>query len=47
MLWLKLLFDDVVQSRMGHDDLEFAWTIREDIDPKVQSDIVDQKLEKV
>jgi Phage portal protein len=46
MLWLKLLIDDVIQSRMGHADLEFAWTVREDIDPKVQSDIVDQKLGK-
>jgi hypothetical protein len=44
MLWTKLMIDDVIQSRMGHADLEFDWTVREDIDPKVQSDIVDQKL---
>ena len=37
MGWVKRLVDSVIQNRMGHRDLEFAWSDMRSIDPKDQS----------
>jgi len=40
MGWVKRLADDVIQRRMGHTDLEFAWSDLRPIDPKEQAEIL-------
>jgi Phage portal protein len=40
MGWVKRLCDGVIQDRMGHADLEFAWSDVQTIDPKEQADIL-------
>src|SRR5579863_9372062 len=42
MGWVKRLADGVIQQRMGHGDLEFAWSDVETIDPKEQAEILPQ-----
>ena len=37
MGWVKRLVDSVIQNRMGHRDLEFAWSDMRSADPKDQS----------
>jgi len=41
MGWVKRLADDVIQNRMGHVDLEFAWTDLRPTDAKDQAVILD------
>jgi HK97 family phage portal protein len=38
--WVKRLVDGVIQSRMGHLDLEFVWSNSRSIDPKDQAAIL-------
>jgi HK97 family phage portal protein len=38
--WVKRLVDGVIQTRMGHPDLEFAWSNRRPTDPKDQAMIL-------
>jgi HK97 family phage portal protein len=38
--WVKRLVDDVIQNRMGHTDLEFAWSDVRSTDPKDQATIL-------
>jgi hypothetical protein len=38
--WVKRLVDDVIQNRMGHADLEFAWSDVRPTDPKDQATIL-------
>jgi len=40
MGWVKRLVDSVIQRRMGHSDLEFAWSDVRPTDPKDQSVIL-------
>lgn len=40
MGWVKRLVDSVIQNRMGHADLEFAWSDVQPTDPKDQSAIL-------
>jgi len=40
MGWIKRLVDSVIQKRMGHSDLEFAWSDARPSDPKDQSVIL-------
>ena len=40
MGWVKRLVDNVIQKRMGHSDLEFAWSDVQPTDPKDQSVIL-------
>jgi HK97 family phage portal protein len=40
MGWVKRLVDSVIQNRMGHSDLEFAWLDVRPTDPKDQSVIL-------
>jgi hypothetical protein len=40
-LWVKRVLDDVIQSDLGFDDLEFAWSVARDVDAKKQSEIHD------
>jgi HK97 family phage portal protein len=40
--WVKHLADSVIQHRMGHVDLEFAWDEEEALDPQSQSEILDR-----
>ena len=40
MGWVKRLVDSVIQKRMGHSDLEFAWSDARPSDPKDQSVIL-------
>ena len=40
MGWVKRLVDSVIQKRMGHSDLEFAWSDMRPTDPKDQSVIL-------
>ena len=40
MGWVKRLVDNVIQKRMGHTDLEFAWSDVQPTDPKDQSVIL-------
>jgi HK97 family phage portal protein len=40
MGWVKRLVDSVIQKRMGHSDLEFAWSDVRPTDPKDQSVIL-------
>ena len=42
--YLKRWWDDVIQLRLGYDDLEFAWVDDKTIDPKDQADIDDTML---
>src|SRR5882724_6129727 len=37
MGWVKRLVDSVIQNRMGHRDLEFAWSGTRPTDPKGQA----------
>jgi hypothetical protein len=38
--WVKRLVDDVIQNRMGHGDLEFAWSDVRPTDPTDQATIL-------
>jgi len=38
--WVKRLADHVIQDRMGHPDLEFAWAELGKIEPKVQAEVL-------
>jgi HK97 family phage portal protein len=38
--WVKRLVDDVIQNRMGHPDLEFAWSDVRQVDPKDQATVL-------
>ena len=38
--WVKRLIDEVIQNRMGHLDLEFAWSDVRPLDPKDQAAIL-------
>ncbi len=38
--WVKRLVDGVIQNRMGHVDLEFAWSDVRPTDPKDQATIL-------
>src|SRR5881275_3048160 len=38
--WIKRLVDGVIQTRMGHVDLEFAWSNSRPTDPKDQATIL-------
>ena len=40
MIWVKRLIDNVIQRRMGHPDLEFAWSDVKPIDPTDQADML-------
>ena len=40
MGWVKRLVDEVIQSRMGHSDLEFAWGEVRPTDPKDQATVL-------
>jgi len=40
MGWVKRLVNSVIQRRMGHNDLEFAWSDVRPTDPKDQSVIL-------
>src|SRR5579862_3265398 len=40
MGWVKRLADHVIQDRMGHGDLEFAWADLRAIEPKEQAEIL-------
>ena len=40
MGWVKRLADHVIQDRMGHADLEFAWSDLRTIEPKEQAEIL-------
>src|SRR6516162_153483 len=40
MGWVKRLVDSVIQNRMGHSDLEFAWSDVRPTDPRDQSVIL-------
>ena len=40
MGWVKRLVDSVIQKRMGHSDLEFAWSDVRPTDPRDQSVIL-------
>jgi HK97 family phage portal protein len=40
MGWVKRFVDSVIQKRMGHSDLEFAWSDMRPADPKDQSVIL-------
>jgi hypothetical protein len=42
--WVKHLADGVIQKRMGHADLEFAWDEEEALDPQSQSQILDRGI---
>lgn len=42
--WVKHLADGVIQQRMGHKDLEFAWDEEDALDPQSQSVILDRGL---
>lgn len=42
--WAKRLMDEIVQDRLGHPDLEFAWVTAREIDPRVQAEIDDRDL---
>ena len=42
--WIKSLIDYLIRSDFKSTDLEFAWTETAEVDPKVQSDITDQKV---
>jgi hypothetical protein len=37
--WCKRVIDEVIQKRMGHPDLEFAWEELREVDPAVQGKI--------
>lgn len=39
MLWIKDLIDGIIHDYFKCPDLEFAWKIEQDVDPKVQSEI--------
>ena len=39
--WVKRLADHVIQDRMGHTDLEFAWSDVRTIEPAEQSKLLD------
>jgi hypothetical protein len=43
-LWAKRVMDSIVQDDLGFPDLEFAWNITPDVDPKVQAEIHDLYL---
>jgi HK97 family phage portal protein len=38
--WVKRLIDGVIQNRMGHDDLEFAWSDVRPMNPKDQATVL-------
>src|SRR5205085_1721562 len=38
--WVKRLIDEIIQNRMGHGDLEFAWSEVRPVDPKDQAAIL-------
>jgi SPP1 gp7 family putative phage head morphogenesis protein len=38
--WVKRLIDTVVQDRLGHPDLEFAWSDKRPVDPLEQQQIL-------
>ena len=40
MRWVKRLVDSVIQDRMGHDDLEFAWAAEQPLAPEVQASML-------
>jgi len=40
MTWVKRLIDGVIQRRMGHPDLEFAWADVKPIDPTDQANML-------
>lgn len=42
--WVKRLCDNVIQRRMGHEDLEFAWVDTQSVDPIEHAKIIDLKL---
>ncbi len=42
--YLKRWWDEVIQRRMGYEDLEFAWLDNKTIDPAKQADIDDKGL---
>jgi HK97 family phage portal protein len=39
--WVKRLADHVIQDRMGHRDLEFAWADQRPVDPAEQAKVLD------
>lgn len=39
MKWLKGKFNEIISEVLGIDDVEFEWQIKDDVDPKVQSEI--------
>ena len=41
MGWVKRLADHVIQARMGHADLEFAWADLRPADPSEQAKMLD------
>jgi hypothetical protein len=41
MGWVKRLVDHVIQDRMGHADLEFAWVDLRPADPAEQAKMLD------
>ena len=41
MGWVKRLIDHVIQDRMGHPDLEFAWSDLHTIEPAEQAKLLD------
>lgn len=38
--WVKRLLDDLIQNKMGHVDLEFAWSDARPTDPKDQASVL-------
>jgi Phage portal protein len=40
MGWVKRLADDVIQQRLGHPDLEFAWVEEQAADPAEQATVL-------
>jgi HK97 family phage portal protein len=41
LIWVARLISEVIQTRQGHPDLEFAWAEKHEVDPAVQAKVLD------